>query len=178
VYVAAAVVVPVVVMSSSGVSLPHYRYVWLAPFLLLAALGLDRAWSSGGWRRVGAIALAVPLAVAGVVTTWRVTTLEPSDYRRAAMLIREAGLEDGTVLAHGQLPIFRGELPDTDRVRLPEVAASPPDVVIVDRLYERRHPRPEVRDVARSLGLERVQVDRLDLFLPPDAAQAVGRSQR
>lgn len=178
VYVAAAVVVPVVVMSSSGVSLPHYRYVWLAPFLLLAALGLDRALSAGAWLRVGAVALAVPLAVAGVATTGRLTTLEPSDYRRAAELLREAGLEDGRYLAHGQLPIFRGELPGTERVRLPEVAEQPPDAVIVDRLYERRYPRPEVRDVARMLGLERVRVDRLDVFLPPEAAQAVGRSQR
>jgi hypothetical protein len=63
-------------------------------------------------------------------------------------------------------------------VRLPEVATRPPDVVIVDRLYERRYPRPEVRDVARMLGLERVQVDRLDVFLPPAQAQALGRSQR
>ena len=178
VYVTAAVVVPVAVMASSGVSLPHYRYVWLAPFLLLAALGLDRALSSGGWLRIGAVALAVPLAVAGVTTTWRLATLEPSDYRRAADMIREVGLEDGRYLAHGSLPVFRGELPDTDRVRLPEVATSPPDVVIVDRLYEQRHPRPEVRDVARRLGLERVRVDRLDVFLPADAAQTVGRSQR
>jgi hypothetical protein len=110
-----------------------------------------------------------------VATVWRLTTLEPSDYRRAADLIREAGLEDGRYLAHGQLPVFRGELPGTDRVRLPEVATQRPDVVIVDRLYERRYPRPEVRDVARMLGLERVRVDRLDVFLPPDAISASGR---
>jgi 4-amino-4-deoxy-L-arabinose transferase-like glycosyltransferase len=174
VYVAAAVMVPVVVMASSGVSLPHYRYVWLAPFLLLAALGLDRALSSGRWLRIGAVALAVPLAVAGVTTTWRLATLHPSDYRRAADVIREAGLEDGILLAHGSLPIFRGELPATDRVRLPEVATTPPDVVIVDRLYEQRHPRPEIRDVARRLGLERVRVDRLDVFLPPDLVDRSG----
>jgi hypothetical protein len=161
-------------MASSGVSLPHYRYVWLAPFLLLAAFGLDRALSSGRWLRLGAVALAVPLAVAGVTTTWRLGTLHPSDYRRAADMVREAGLEDGTLLAHGSLPVFRGELPDTPRVRLPEVATSPPDVVIVDRLYERRHPRPEVRDLARRLGLERVRVDRLDLFLPPDVVDRSG----
>jgi 4-amino-4-deoxy-L-arabinose transferase-like glycosyltransferase len=175
VYVAAAVVVPLVVMASSRVSLPHYRYVWLAPFLLLAALGFDRALSSGGWLRIAAIVLAVPLVAAGVATTWRVATLQPSDYRRAADMIREAGFEDGRYLAHGSLPIFRGELPDTDRVRLPEVADQPPDVVIVDRMYERRHPRPEVRDVARRLGLERVRVDRLDVFLPPGAIPASGR---
>lgn len=176
IYVAAAVVVPFAVLATSGVLLPHYRYIWLAPFFLLAALGFDRALSDGGWLRIGAVALAVPLALVGGATTWRIATLERSDYAEAAWIVRRAGVEDGPLLVHGHWPVFRGELPDTPGVRLADVAARPPHVVIVDRLFERRHPKPGVRDVARSVGLVRIQVDRLDVFIPPAAARSLAKT--
>jgi 4-amino-4-deoxy-L-arabinose transferase-like glycosyltransferase len=168
-YVTAAVVVPFAVLATSSVSLPHYRYIWLAPFFLLAALGFDRALSLGGSLRIAAVALAVPLALAGLSTTWRIATLQRSDYAEAAAMVRDAGLEDGRLLVHGHTPVFRGELPHTERVRIDDVAARSPDVVIVDRLFERRHPKPEVRELVQDLGLVRIPVDRLDVFVPPSA---------
>jgi 4-amino-4-deoxy-L-arabinose transferase-like glycosyltransferase len=176
-YVTAAVVVPFAVIATSGVSLPHYRYIWLAPFFLLAALGFDRALWLGGWLRVGAVTLAVPLALTGLSTTWRIATLQRSDYAEAAAMVRDAGLEDGRLLVHGHTPVFRGELPHTERVRVDDVAARRPDVVVVDREFERRHPKPEVRDLAQDLGLVRIPVDRLDVFVPPSAVAAVTSSQ-
>jgi hypothetical protein len=171
------VVVPFAVIATSGVSLPHYRYIWLAPFFLLAALGFDRALWLGGWLRVGAVTLAVPLALTGLSTTWRIATLQRSDYAEAAAMVRDAGLEDGRLLVHGHTPVFRGELPHTERVRVDDVAARRPDVVVVDREFERRHPKPEVRDLAQDLGLVRIPVDRLDVFVPPSAVAAVTSSQ-
>jgi hypothetical protein len=55
------------------------------------------------------------------------------------------------------------------RVNLARAGDDPPDVVVVDRLYELRHPKPAVTDLARSLGLHRTRVDRLDLWMraPP-----------
>jgi hypothetical protein len=166
--VAAAVLVPFGVMACSGVSLPHYRYVWLAPFLLLAALGLDRALDARGRQRrlrFLAFVLAVPLVLAAASTTWRIATLERSDYGAAADLVREAGLDHGRVLVNGHTPVLRGELPATRRLGAVRPDDPPPDVVIVDRLFERRHPRPIVREVAARAGLRHVRVDRLDVWL-------------
>jgi 4-amino-4-deoxy-L-arabinose transferase-like glycosyltransferase len=167
-YVAAAVLVPFAVMAQSAVSLPHYRYVWLAPFLLLAALGFDRALAGRGrWRklRFAAFVLGLPLVVVGVSTTWRIATLERSDYAEAAALVRDAGLDRGRLLVHGHSPVLRGELPSMPRVWATAPGGPPPDVVIVDRLFERRHPNRAVRHIADAAGLEPVRVDRLDVWL-------------
>ncbi len=165
-YVAVAVLVPVVVMAASSVSLPHYRYVWLAPFLVLAAVGFDRALAGGRALRLAAIAMLVPLAIAGAATTWRIATVERADFGAAADLIRDSGLSGGRLLAHGHSPVFRGELPSMDLVWSGQAATRPPDVVVVDRQYEQRHPRPDIRAIARGRGLVPVRVDRLDVYLP------------
>ncbi len=167
-YVAAAVVIPFAVLARSAVSLPHYRYVWLAPFLLLAALGFDHALAARGrWRklRFAAFAFAVPLVVVGASTTWRIATLERSDYAEAAAMVRDAGLDRGRLLVHGHTPVLRGELPAMQRLRSAAPGGPPPDVVIVDRLFEQRHPNRMVRHTADASGLVPVRVDRLDVWL-------------
>ena len=87
--------------SLSPVALAHYWTAWVAPMLLLAAIGLRALARLGAWScGVAGVAAAV-LIVSGVMTTARVATLQRGDYARMAADVRRHGIEPTRALSLG-----------------------------------------------------------------------------
>ena len=156
VFVAAALLVPVLVVSLSPLKLPHYHLVWAAPQALAAGFGLVAAWRRGGGWRLVALALVAALAVPVAGTVRTTATLQPGDYETAARFLHDQRLDRTSVLVNGYRDVARAYLPRAKLVIRPPGAA--PKVIIVDSFVADRRTQSELGHyIAGVLGRYRAQ---------------------
>jgi 4-amino-4-deoxy-L-arabinose transferase-like glycosyltransferase len=127
---AAALLIPILVITLSPLKLPHYHLAWAAPQALAAGFGLAAAWRRGGAWRLGAIAVVVALAVPVADTVRTTATLQPNDYAAAGQFLHDQHLDHSTVLVQGSRNVARAYLPQAKLVRRPPGPA--PTVILVD----------------------------------------------
>jgi 4-amino-4-deoxy-L-arabinose transferase-like glycosyltransferase len=133
---AAALLLPVLVLTLSPLKLPHYHLAWAAPQALAAGFGLAAAWRRGSAWRLGAVAVVVALAVPVADTVRTTATLQPNDYAAAARYLHDQHLDRSTVLLQGYPNVARAYLPDA---RLVDRARGPaPAVILVDSSIDER----------------------------------------
>jgi hypothetical protein len=174
VYLILAVLAPFVYLSFfSAFALTHYYYAWLPPLTLLAALCIHALYERRGRLRIVGVIATVPLAVVAGGTVLDVASLKPRDYPVAAEVLRDAGLDRGSVVVIGYDGVLHAYLP---KLRLAKVPGSGTDAIVTDRIVARRarlrtgsflgNPRA----VARHLEGHRDEyelrtVDRLDVYV-------------
>jgi 4-amino-4-deoxy-L-arabinose transferase-like glycosyltransferase len=136
-YLGAAALIPAIALPVLySVALPHYYFVWMAPLTLLAALGIHRFALHPGWKRKVAGALCIALALVAAKTVVEVATLNQGDYRSAASILRDAGLERGPVAVLGYAPVLCGYLPAGATVsKQPD---SSTNAIVIDPVQARR----------------------------------------
>jgi hypothetical protein len=127
---AAALLIPVLVITLSPLKLPHYHLAWAAPQALAAGFGLAAAWRRGGAWRLGAIAVVVALAVPVADTVRTTATLQPNDSAAAAQFLHDRHLDRSTLLVQGYPRVVRAYLPHAKYVHRPPGPA--PTVILVD----------------------------------------------
>jgi hypothetical protein len=146
-FTAAALLVPVLVITLSPLKLPHYHLAWAAPQALAAGFGLAAAWRRGGAWRLGAIAVVVALAVPVADTMRTTATLQPNDYAAAARFLHDQHLDRSTVLVQGYRNVARAYLPHAKLVKRPLGPA--PAVILVDAsIADRQRSGPLTRYIA------------------------------
>jgi len=135
-FAAAALLIPVLVVTVSPLKLPHYHLAWAAPQALAAGFGLVAAWRAGGAWRLGALAVIVMLAVPVVDTVRTTATLRPNDYAATAQFLRYQHLDRSTVLIQGYPSVVHAYLPHAKLVHRPPGPA--PTVILVDSVVADR----------------------------------------
>ncbi len=172
VYLMAVVGVLVTSAMASPVALPHYRAAWVAPLLLLAAVGLvDPLISSverspDRVRRGMAVAALVALALVGLVTMGRQATLGEGPYRSAARQIAADGVRPMRIVGYAEAmsPYFPGSY---DVLAPFDDGSTPGDVLVLDpSLTDAANPLSveQWRGWARSWGLSPHDVGRLEVW--------------
>lgn len=156
----------------SPVALPHYRAIWTAPLILLVAIGLveqvqrlaDR--SSLHLAPVAAAVALVVLVGFGAVTTFRLATLEPGDYRTMAAQASADGVRPTKILIYSEAvaPYFSGAF---DSLAPFDDGSQPAQMVVLDPSLTDAV-TPDVvarwRDWARGWGLVPHRVGRLEAW--------------
>jgi 4-amino-4-deoxy-L-arabinose transferase-like glycosyltransferase len=156
VFVAAALLVPVLVISLSPLKLPHYHLAWAAPQALAAGFGLVAAWRRGGAWRLGAVAVVVALAVPATDTVRATATLQPDDYAAATRYLRDRQLDRSSVLVLGYRNVTHAYLPHAKLVHRPPGPA--PAVILVDAfLADRRRSGPLAQYISGIVGQYQTQ---------------------
>jgi 4-amino-4-deoxy-L-arabinose transferase-like glycosyltransferase len=156
VFVAAALLVPVLVASLSPLKLPHYHLVWAAPQALAAGFGLVAAWRRGGAWRLGTLALVVALAVPAADTVRATATLQPDDYAAATRYLRDRQLHHSSVLVLGYRNVAHAYLPHAKLVHRPPGPA--PAAMLVDGfLADRQTSGPLAQYIAGIVGQYQAQ---------------------
>jgi 4-amino-4-deoxy-L-arabinose transferase-like glycosyltransferase len=117
---AAAVVVPMVAVTTHGRFFEHYAYDWAPPLTLLAGLGATR---------LRALPATLVLVGAGAISVFGIATLERADYALAGDALKRTAAR--TVYVAGAPTSLAGYVcPGT---ALTQSTAAAPDAVVVDR---------------------------------------------
>jgi hypothetical protein len=154
-------------------ALPYYYYTWEPPLVLLCALVIHALVVRGGAARVAAAALTIPLLVAGLGVVRDVARIKKRDYAAVAALapsLRPGPLVTWDLDSYTAL----GAEGSGRAVTFDPRGDSAPAAIIVDPASSGRRRNPTiiayVRDNRRDL--RRLEVDRLHVYVPRDAAAA------
>ncbi|MEJ2577475.1 MAG: glycosyltransferase family 39 protein [Kineosporiaceae bacterium] len=166
-YLMLAVLGPFVALSLSSVALPHYRYIWLPPLTLLAALGWFGLLRQTGFRRVVGVACWTAVLVMGAFTVERAATVTPTDYRAVAVFLEQRDSQPTTAFVYGFTDDLSHSLPDLGLVsRSDFLAGRPVDVVVIDPILAKRYPDPSLaEEIARRNLSEPIAFDRLQVWV-------------
>jgi hypothetical protein len=179
-YLWAAALVPFVYLSfCTDFKLGHYYYVWQAPLTLLAAAAIGRLLAMGGWRRLAALGMLLPLVWSGATTVSEVATLKPHDYPIAAKLLRANHATDGPVVVFGYGKVAGYYLPGIPIIGVRTIASGKPvpgsvEAVIDDPAITTRY-RGRQAQAYRNYMQEtrprstRYRVDRLVIYVLHDS---------
>lgn len=160
---AGAVVVPFALLATSPVALPHYRYLWTGPLLLLATLGLRAAARSGPAVRIVA-ALCVPGLLLGAAQQVRgLVDVEPGGYAQAACVAEQTRASTAVVRGYGT--VLAAEAPG-----LRQVATLPADLLVLDPRTTSRFPADAEVAQAQDAGYLRLSAGSLQLLVSPAVA--------
>ena len=173
VYLLAGTLSLVVSAMSSPVALPHYRAIWMAPLVLLVAIGLTEqverlSRRDGGLAPVpvlaaGALAVLVAFGLASMV---QLATLGDGDYRQLADQARADGVVPDRILIYSEAvaPYFPGAI---DALAPFDDGQVPAQMVVLDPSLTDAV-TPDVvarwRDWARGWGLAPHRVGRLEAW--------------
>lgn len=157
---------------ASPVALPHYRAAWVAPLVLLAAVGLvdpllsSPQRSSDQARRAVALVALGALILVGMVAVGHQATLGEGPYRRAAGQIAAAGIRPVRIVGYGEAmaPYFPGSY---DVLAPFDDGSVPGDVLVLDpSLTDAANPLSveQWRGWARAWGLSPHDVGRLEVW--------------
>ena len=155
---------------ASPIALPHYRAAWIAPLVLLIAIGVvdhltaePASTSAVVLRGVAGATLAV-LAVAGALTMARLATLPEGDYHQLADQAQADGVRPTKVLIYSEsvAPYFPGAY---DALAPFDDGSQPAQLVVLDPSLTDAVDAATVerwRDWARGWGLSPHRVGRLE----------------
>lgn len=139
---------------SSPIKLPQYQDVWAPALCVLAGAAVTTGLRRGpAVRRIAALILVVPLAVAGAVQLVDVATEHVEDYRAAGAFLDDRVPQGVPITVWGDASALRLVLPDNP---LPE--PLPPDgrpaALVVDPTIADRRPNEDVEGWLARYGGE------------------------
>jgi len=154
-YLWAAVLAPMLFLSSSPVSLAHYWVAWFPALSLLAGIGVVTLLSHAGPSRVLGAGVALVLALSALSAMLHVATLPKGDYWRMADAVEaEAGTPASVVVLGTDVSVY------FPGARSTFAGFAPPqfdvDLVVIERQFAEQASVPDLaklRDRARALGL-------------------------
>ncbi len=164
-YVLAGTMAPLVVHMAFTVALPHYRFLWMAPQLLLATIGVVALLQHTDSRRYVGAALLSVLLLAAVACLLTFTTEGAKGYEQAAVYIDRA-YEATVVVKRASVSRARTNFPSADVVRMFEGLEGEPDFAVIDPYSDARSPEKgdALRNTAQGRGWIRVDIDELGVW--------------
>ena len=175
-YLLAAVATLVLTAMASPVALPHYRQIWVAPVVLLLAIGIVEpleavAAAPKGERHIGArpaVAglVALVLVGAGLLLLVQTLTLGTGDYRRMAQEAAADGVRPQRIVVYGEsvAPYFPGAV---DSLAPFDDGSQPAQMLVLDPSLTDAVSAQTVarwRSWARAWGLAPHHVGRLEAW--------------
>lgn len=166
-YLGAAVAVPLLALSTSKAALPHYRFLWLPPLVVLSTLGLQALFQRKGWFRGGALVAATGLFVVGVQHLTTIALVSPAGYGKTACLIEALDLSSGNSVIRGYPGIVQRYAPELEYASVFEEGESV-DIAVLDPAITSRYRDPKVLAELEARGFVEYRADDLRVFLSPE----------
>ena len=165
--VAVLVVGCVVFVLAMPIRLPGYHLVWVAPLSVAAGVGLANLARAGAVRRLLALVLAAPVALAAAHGVATAVQLQRTDYGRLPAVFAREHVRSGPVLVWGWPRVADWHLGPRYEVVNTLPKGTDPVAVVVDPVTSERFPESRTADqvAAKTPGCDRLQVDRLLVYI-------------
>jgi 4-amino-4-deoxy-L-arabinose transferase-like glycosyltransferase len=146
--------------------LPHYPYAWAPVLAVVTGLTIHRLARRGGVARVGAIVLALALAIPAVQLIRQTADIRPTDYEAAAALLRKDDGPKPDLIVIGYGTVLCAYMPRC-HLSADTATAHATGVVVDPALADRMASRGRSRFLHAHAGeFDRHRIGRLTVYLP------------